>query len=252
MRKEETAGRKGKQADGSSATREVKLGCIFTSTVTDEEGRSLRDPRSTTYLASFESAESFGLSLLKEARLRGLGKAAEAVILGDGAHWIWNQATINFPESIQILDYYHAREHLCLLAETIYSSKEERDHELEKWTALLNEGHIEKIADLAEKKKARNGKRRAAAEREIEYMRSNAQRMRYARFKEKGLFIGSGVVEAGCKTVVGKRTKQSGMFWKIQGAQNILDVRCSVLSDTYDAYWECRKRTCTVPQKVAA
>ena len=139
-----------------------------------------------------------------------------------------------------------------MLAETIYSSKEERDHELEKWTALLNEGHIEKIADLAEKKKARNGKRRAAAEREIEYMRSNAQRMRYARFKEKGLFIGSGVVEAGCKTVVGKRTKQSGMFWKIQGAQNILDVRCSVLSDTYDAYWECRKRTCTVPQKVAA
>lgn len=252
MRKEETAGRKGKQADGSSVTREVKLGCIFTSTITDEEGRPLRDPQSTTYLASFEPAESFGLTLLKEARLRGLGKAAEAAVIGDGAHWIWNQAAINFPGAIQILDYYHAREHLCLLAETVYPSKEERDYELEKWIDLLNEGNVEKIADLAEQKKARNGTRRADAEREIEYIRSNAQRMRYARFKEKGLFIGSGVVEAGCKSVVGKRTKQSGMFWKIQGAQNILDVRCSVLSDTYDAYWEWRKRTCTVPRKVAA
>jgi hypothetical protein len=252
MRKEETAGRKGKQADGSSATREVKLGCIFTSTAADEEGRPQRDPKSTTYLASFEPAESFGLSLLKEARLRGLGEAAEAVVIGDGALWIWNQAAMNFPGAIQILDYYHAREHLCLLAETVYPSKQERDRELEKWTDLLNEGNVEKVADLAEKKKARNGKRRAVAEREIGDMRSNAQRMRYARFKEKGLFIGSGVVEAGCKTVVGKRTKQSGMFWKLQGAQNILDVRCSVLSDTYDAYWECRKRTCSVPRKVAA
>ncbi len=69
------------------------------------------------------------------------------------------------------------------------------------------------------------------------------RRMRYATFKENGLFIGSGVIEAGCKTVVGKRTKQSGMFWKIDGAQNILDIRCSVLSDTYDGYWNYRRKS---------
>lgn len=252
MRKEETQGRKGKQADGSSASREVKLGCVFTSTATDKEGRPLRDPQSTTYLASFESAEAFGLSMLKEARLRGLGKAEKAVVIGDGAHWIWRQAGMNFPAAIQILDYYHAREHLGVLAEAVFPAEEERSRELGKWIDLLDQGHVEKIADLAGEKKARNGKRRAAAEREIEYFRKNAKRMQYARFKEQGLFIGSGVVEAGCKTVVGKRTKQSGMFWKIRGAQNILDIRCSVLSDTYDDFWVWRKTTQAQALKLAA
>ena len=112
MRKEETQGRKGKQADGSSASREVKLGCVFTSSGVDEEGCALRDENSTSYLASFESAEAFGLSMLKEARLRGLGRAEQSVVIGDGAHWIWNQASMNFPEAVEVLDYYHAREHL--------------------------------------------------------------------------------------------------------------------------------------------
>jgi len=252
MRKEETQGRKGKQADGTSATREVKLGCVFTGTAIDEDGHPLRDPQSTTYLASFEPAGTFGLSMLKEARLRGLGKAGQVVVIGDGARWIWNQAAINFPKATQILDYYHAREHLGLLAEAVFPSGDERGRQLEKWISLLDEGEVGKIADLAEGQKARSGKRRAVAVREIEYFRTNARRMQYARFKKQGLFIGSGVVEAGCKTVVGKRTKQSGMFWKIQGAQNILDIRCAVLSDTYDDYWEWRKEAKTGALKAAA
>ena len=252
MRKEETQGRKGKQADGSSASREVKLGCVFTSTAADKEGRPLRDPQSTTYLASFAPAEAFGLCMLKEARLRGLGNAGQAVVIGDGAHWIWNQAAINFPGATHILDYYHAREHLSVLAEAIFPSGEEREQMIEKWIDLLDEGNVGKIADQAEREKARSGKRRVTAQREIEYLRNNARRMQYARFKEQGLFIGSGVVEAGCKTVVGKRTKQSGMFWKIEGAQNILDIRCAVLGDTYDDYWDWRKGAGTGAQKAAA
>lgn len=252
MRKEETKGRKGKQADGSSASREVKLGCVFTSTVTDAEGHPLRDPQSTTYLASFEPAETFGLCMLKEARLRAMGKAEKAVVIGDGAHWIWRQAEINFPGAVQILDYYHAREHLGVLAEAVFPAEEERREELGKWIGLLDKGKVGKIADLAGAKKARSGKRRVAAEREIEYFRKNATRMQYARFKKQGLFIGSGVVEAGCKTVVGKRTKQSGMFWKVRGAQNILDIRCAVLSDTYDNYWEWRKTSQTQALKAVA
>jgi len=252
MRKEETMGRKGKQADGSSVSREVKLGCVFTSTATDPKGHPLRDPQSTTYLATFEPAENFGLSMLKEARRRGMGKAGKAVVIGDGAQWIWKQAGINFPGAVQILDYYHAREHLGVLAEAIFPVAEERGKELEKWIDLLDKGKGEKIADLAKIKKARSGKRRAIAEREIEYFRKNVMRMQYAHFKEQGLFIGSGVVEAGCKTVVGKRTKQSGMFWKIRGAQNILDIRCAVLSQTYDSFWEWRKASQAQALKAAA
>lgn len=243
MRKEETAGRKGKQPDGSSKSREVKLGCVFTSTTVDEEGNPKRDPESTTYLASFDTAEEFGLDMLKEARLRGLGEAERSVVIGDGAHWIWNQAAINFPRAIQILDYYHAREHLTDLASALYPDSDQRDKQISDWIPWFDAGQTHRIIKDAEGKKARSGKRRTDATREIGYFRGNAHRMRYATFKEEGLFIGSGVIEAGCKTVVGKRTKQSGMFWKVDGAQNILDIRCSVLSDTYDEYWECRRRS---------
>jgi hypothetical protein len=243
MRKEEITGRKGKQPDGSSKSREVKLGCIFTSTKVDEEGNPQRNPESTTYLASFDPAGEFGLDILKEARLRGLGKAERSVVIGDGAHWIWNQAAINFPRALQILDYYHAREHLTDLASALYPDCVQRDKQVSDWIPWLDAGEIEQITKDAQGKKARSGKRRSVAIKEINYFRNNAHRMRYATFKKDGLFIGSGVIEAGCKTVVGKRTKQSGMFWKVDGAQNILDIRCSVLSDTYDEYWNYRQQS---------
>ena len=97
MRKEETRGRKGKQPDGSAVTRGVKLGCVFTSRGTDEKGRPLRDPDSTTYIASFDPAEDFGAQMLQEARLRGYGRCRRSALIGDGALWIWNQAALNFP-----------------------------------------------------------------------------------------------------------------------------------------------------------
>jgi len=178
MRKKETVGRKGKQADGTSASREVKPGCIFTTTASDEQGRPLRDPDSTSYPASFEPAETFGLFMLQEARLRGLGKAGRSVVIGDGAHWIWNQAQINFPRTMQVLDYYHAREHLSALCEAIWPEQNQSDKRIEKWVELLDEGDVERIANEADQKKARSGKRRETAVREIEYFRTNAERMR--------------------------------------------------------------------------
>lgn len=240
MRKGETQGRKGKQPDGSSITRELKLGCVFTSHTVDEEGHPLRDTGSTTYVASFAPAAEFAAGLLREARLRGLGKAGRSAVLGDGAHWIWKQAGIHFPQAIQILDYYHAREHLSELAEALFPAPAENGSHLKKWIEWLDGDHVLRIAGDAEKKLPRSGKRRKKAKLEIEYLRSNADRMMYATFKAEDYFIGSGVVEAGCKTVVGKRTKQSGMFWKVDGAQNILDIRTAVIGDTYDGYWEHR------------
>lgn len=242
MRKEETQGRKGKQPDGSSITRELKLGCIFTSHVTDEEGNPLRDPDATTYVASFDPAAEFTAMLLGEARLRGLGKAKRKVVLGDGARWIWKQARIHFPQAVQILDYYHAREHLSALAEALFPDPPESEAQIKEWVEWLDGDRVLWIAEDASGKLPRSGPRRKTAKREIEYLRSNAKRMMYATFKSKDYFIGSGVVEAGCKTVVGKRTKQSGMFWKVDGAQNILDIRTAVIGDTYDGYWEHRHR----------
>jgi len=241
MRKSETQGRKGKQPDGSSVTREVKLGSVFTSESFDEKGRPIRDPASTTYVASFESAESFGAMIRQEAQLRGLGLAERAVVLGDGAHWVWNLARINFPESKQILDFYHACEHLSKLVNALFPSNEvTAAGRVIQWTKWLEKDKVLDVVGEAKKHLPHHGPRRKTALTEISYFEGNADRMMYDSFRKQGYFIGSGVIEAGCKTVVGKRAKQSGMFWIIDGAQNILDIRCSVISDTYDLYWKAR------------
>jgi hypothetical protein len=242
MRKSETQGRRGKQPDGSAATRELKLGSVFTSEAVDDEGNPIRDPGSTTYVASFENAEAFGAMIRQEARLRGLGQAKRVAVIGDGAHWIWNLARINFPQAKQILDFYHACEHLSKLANALFPDSEERVGKLvHKWTKRLEKDKVLRVVEEARKHLPHHGPRRDTAITEIGYFEVNADRMMYASFREQGYFIGSGVVEAGCKTVVGKRTKQSGMFWRVGGAQNILDIRCSVMSDTYDRYWQARR-----------
>lgn len=244
MRKSETQGRKGKQADGSSATREVKLGSVFTSQGVDENGHPIRDPGSTTYVASFETAGEFGSMIRQEAQIRGLGRAGRFAVLGDGARWIWNLARINFPQAKQILDFYHACEHLSVLANALFPANDKKVARLvRKWTKWIEHDKVLHLVDEVQKDLPHHGPRRDTAICEMGYFKRNADRMMYATFRKEGYFIGSGVVEAGCKTVVGKRAKQSGMFWKVYGAQNILNIRCSVMSDTYDAYWQARIQT---------
>jgi hypothetical protein len=242
MRKEETRGRKGKQSDGSAVTREVKLGCVFTSQGLDEQGHPLRDPQSTTYVAGFEPAEEFGARIRREALLRGAGRARRLAVIGDGAAWVWKLAEVNFPQATQILDFYHACEHLEVLAQALFPTKPEKVRErFRQWKRWMKTDRIEKVLAEAAQNLPHHGPRRDTAEREINYFNNNSSRIRYATFLAEGYFIGSGVVEAGCKSVVGKRTKQSGMFWRVPGAQRILDIRCAVLSGFYPDYWQYRR-----------
>jgi len=111
----ETEGRAGKQDGQPAHTREAKLGCVFTQTTVDEEGYPVRDEASTSYVGAIESCEEFGRRLYAEAWQRGWARAEKKVVLGDGAEWIWNQASLHFPDAIQIVDLYHAREHLWSL-----------------------------------------------------------------------------------------------------------------------------------------
>lgn len=241
--KKETEGRKGKLDGLPAHTREVKLGCVFTQTGWDEEGFAIRDRGSTTYTGAIENAEHFGKRLYVEAWKRGWSRAEKKVVLGDGAEWIWNIAKDHFPGAVQIVDLFHARQHLSELARLLFPTDAKRRNQ---WIGMhqkrwLDKGKIAKLvaslraiqtsdADLA--KKIRN---------DADYFATNAARMNYPKFRKQHLFVGSGVIEAGCKTVVAHRLKRSGMFWTVPGANAILALRCAHLNGRFEDYWEHRR-----------
>jgi hypothetical protein len=241
--KKEREGRAGKNEGQPARTREVKLGCVFTQTTTDEEGWPVRDPDSTSYVAAIEPAEEFGLRLYTEAWRRGWSKALQKVVLGDGAIWIWNLADLHFPGAIQIVDLYHARQHIYELAAKLFASDERAR---KRWAAIcvdrLDAGKIEALVKTLRQLRPDGEKLAQDVDNDADYFERNAERMRYPQFRAQGLFVGSGVVEAGCRTVVGKRLKCSGMFWTVRGANAILALRCCRLSSRFEDYWESRSR----------
>ena len=237
----ETEGRCGKAKDGIARSREAKLGAVFTQSIVDEEGKPVRDPRSTTYVGKIESSESFGARLYAEALRRGFSEEGRVAFLGDGALWLWNIAGTHFPGAQQIVDYYHATEHLSAVAHTLYpDAEEQRTSWLEKEKKTLWEGQINSLIKNLRSFRLR-GARGKLVEKEIGYFEKNAHRMRYDVFRQMGLFIGSGVVEAGCKSLIGGRLKQSGMHWTVRGANAIIALRCCIESGTFEDYWESRR-----------
>jgi hypothetical protein len=240
MRRKELAGRKGKQPDGTAKTRQVYLGCVFTQHRTDEKGRPVRDHESTTYVSSFKPIADFGPLLRQEAIRRGLGGAGQVVVLIDGAAGLENMGKGCFKDRVQIVDFYHAMEHAgqvleALLGKTHPDYKKRR----RRWAKQLLQDKVQALIKQARSECA--GQPRAAAvEEALGYFVRNVRRMQYGTFRAAGYFIGSGVVEAGCKTVIGGRCKQSGMFWSKPGAENILALRCIHSSRRLGEFWKQR------------
>jgi hypothetical protein len=241
--KKETVGRKGKREDQPAHTREVKLGCVFTQSGSDEEGYAIRDPDSTTYTGAIEAAEEFGRRIYLEAWRRGWSRAEKKVVMGDGAEWIWNLAEPYFPGAVQIVDLYHARQHLWELARKLYPNDEVNQKAWIKvhQRRLLDKGKIEKLVASLRSIRSTNPELIEKVRTEADYFERNAERMRYPKFRQQHLFVGSGVIEAGCKTVIGSRLKQSGMFWTVRGANAIIALRCCHLNGRFEDYWEARR-----------
>jgi hypothetical protein len=237
----ETEGRKGKDETGKAKTREAKLGCVFTQTTVNEKGYAVRDDDSTTYVGAIETAELFGGRIYAEAVRRGMARAEKVIILGDGAKWIWGIADEHFPGAIQIVDLYHAREHLAKVAKLVYGAKSKKS---EEWNSIrsdeLDAGDVDAIIAAIGRLRPRDKTVQEEIEKEMEYFNGNAKRMRYAEFRSQGLFVGSGVVEAGCKTIIGQRLKLSGMHWTVRGANDIIALRCLQLSGGWEEFWEGR------------
>lgn len=238
MRPSELAGRRGKQPDGTAKTRQVYLGCVFTQHGRDKQGHPVRDYNSTTYVSYLGAVSDFAPLLRREAIRRGMGNAGEVVVLIDGAEGLECMGRDYFPGYTQIVDFFHAMEHGSLVLVAVLGSKDHPDYKdrLRQWAKALLKNGVDKL--VAQVRQECKGKSQASAvEKELGYFIRNSARMQYGSFRKAGFFIGSGVVEAGCKTVVGSRCKQSGMHWGLPGAQNILALRCIHASRRLANFW---------------
>jgi len=240
--KKETEGRIGKKEGEPAHTREAKLGCVFTQTTWDGEGYPLRDPDSTTYVGAIETAEAFGKRLYLEAWKRGWSRTQKKVVMGDGSEWIWNQAALHFPTATQIVDLYHASGHLWELVRKLHPNDAASQN---RWVMIhqdrLEAGKIEELVSGFRSIETSNTEVAEKIRIEADYFEKNAARMRYPEFRRQHLFVGTGVIEAGCKTVIGSRCKQSGMFWTVCGANAILALRCCQFNGEFEDYWEARR-----------
>jgi hypothetical protein len=239
----EAEGRAGRIEGQRARTRECKLGAVFTQTTVDEDGWPIRDPDSTTYVGAVETAEEFGYRIYTEAWRRGWEWATTKIVIADGAVWIWNLADQHLPGAVQIVDLYHARQHLWDLAALLHP----HDAAAKRlWMVpmkdLLDHGRIELLVDWLREIAAEPADANPGLTKEVlieaEYFATNANRMRYPAFREQGFFVGSGIIEAGCKSIAGVRLKQSGMFWTVRGANAIIALRCSRHNGRFEDYWD--------------
>jgi hypothetical protein len=248
MRRSELEGRAGKQPDGSSKTREVKLVTLWSAEGRDDEGTPVRDPGSVSYSAAIESAASrdtdtdcseFARRVDREARRRGFDQAQRRVVLGDGAVWIWNLADEQLPGAIQIVDLFHAKGHLWDVAKAIYGTGSDLG---EQWAKQrrdeLDEGKIDAVLAALRVHAESNDEARKC----LDYVTRNQNRMRYPEFRAQGLCTSTGVVEAGCKVAIGTRLKRAGMHWTVAGADAIIALRCCKLSGRFEDFWQRRSQ----------
>ena len=240
VRRCELEGRRGKQSDGTSKTRMVYLGCVFTQHKQDEKGHPLRDYESTTYVSSFDAVDDFGIWLRREALRRGMGGAKQTVLLIDGASGLEKLGQNYFPGCVQIVDFYHALEHLEQVVGLLWEKTQpEHQKQRSRWVKQLLKDGVTRIIQAARAAALQNGQA-DAMEKALGYFEHNVARMQYGSFRRRGFFIGSGVIEAGCKTVVGSRCKQSGMFWSTPGAEKIIAFRCIHQSHRLTSFWKDR------------
>lgn len=201
----------------------------------------MRDHDSTTYLSGFMNQSEFGIGLRRDAIRRGLFSAGRCVLLIDGASGLERLGHDYFPDAIQIVDFYHALGHVYDLIGLLMPTAPQKalDRRRRGWKKLLARGGVSRIIAIARREAAAAGKLQEV-EAALGYLINNVARMQYSSFRQQGLFIGSGVIEAGCKSLVGQRCKQSGMFWSLQGAEATLALRCIHAGRQTDTFWKDR------------
>lgn len=196
------------------------------------------------YVARRTALGEFGRHLYSLAVEHGLAQAKQVVVLGDGAPWLWRLVEEHFPDAVQIVDAYHAQQHVWEVAATVFGRSTPEGvawakHACEWLLHGKMETLLKALADLPPVAPP-PGQTKSVPEQAIGYFTTNASRMQYPTFRAQGMRIGSGIAEATCKTVVSTRAKRTGMRWTPQGLDALLPLRTSVLNGSYDGFWKDR------------
>jgi hypothetical protein len=230
------------KSGGGAKTFEAKIGAVFQQGFSDgglpllSGGGIARLPGTTKYTGTVGKIDQFDPQFAQFTESHGIYNADQIVFLGDGASWIWNMQKRLFPNAICIIDFYHATEHLNEIVDLLpLFGPGIREKFRQECHRLLKLGDIDKLASLI-REKARLSKNKAEEiAKRLAYFTENAAKMRYGLFRAAGLFIGSGVIEAACKTIVGKRMKNAGMHWSKKNAEGVIALRCAINSGEFGA-----------------
>lgn len=217
--------------------RELKVGCwhLEEHSARDSPAESDKETRATeiSYYCDFLEAERFGYLTWATGCQRLADQAKELVFVADGAAWIWKLVQTHFPQAIQIVDWYHAVEYIAPIAKAAFG---EEGPESQAWQDRVRtdlwEGRFDRVLssfeELLDHPTAGEAARKA-----WNYYTNNRKRMRYAEFRTKGLRIGSGTVESGCKQIGTQRLKVAGARWSLEGARTTAKARAALLSNQW-------------------
>ena len=201
--------------------RELKLGRIFTGSQVIALNKSRREVRHSIYVSHLGSVHDFFPKLE-----RYLVNYRNKVIIGDGAKWIWNWADDNYPGAVQILDFYHAKEKLVLFARHQWLCDDQRRNWIKEQSDKLLNNELEEVLCCIRSSRSRNEEAKMAKAKLLEYYIEHDDRMQYKTYRDRGLMIGSGPIEAAHRSVIQQRMKLSGQKWSVPGAQAMANLRC--------------------------
>jgi hypothetical protein len=237
--------------DGTSANttqgwREMRLG-VFAKrkpgkpqTVAHWEERHLPAPTARLAFAGLVRADSFGGQWRQWAGRLGLQQTKELTVLADGARWIWKQVDRHLPGAQGVLDIYHASAHLHQTAAVLHGEQTTAAHRwVDSRRRCLLQGGATPLLDLlaGERKTLRSPRHRASLDNLCDYLRPHIEHTPYRARLSQGQTIGSGIVEGACKTVIGRRLKQTGARWRIRRLERMATLCCVLYGDQWDAYW---------------
>lgn len=200
--------------------KEIKLGRIFAQDSSLEISKTRREIQSSRYIAHLGTHHDFSQKM--EYYLDGV---VEKIFIADGAKWIWNWADAVYPKAVQILDFFHAKEHVCDFAELFFSDYEQRQEWIDQQSLLLLDDKAEQVILNLKSLQIRNRKIKKSRCELIKYYQVHLHRMQYKTFKQKGWLIGSGPIESAHRHVIQQRLKLSGQRWTISGAQQVVNLR---------------------------